>query len=522
MKVKEQLAKFAPVKIAVDPKLLDARQQKLVRELVAASRLMDEIFLRQVYEGNAALREKLKKERAKAPGLYEYFGINFGPYARLDHDKPFIDGVPQKPAGAAFYPVDMTKEEFLAWVKAHPSDKEQFESNFTVIRRKGDGLAAIPYSDEYREFLGPAAERLRRAAKLSDNEGLAKFLRSRADSFLTNDYFESDVDWVHLKDHSIEVVIGPYEVYEDNLFGYKAGFEAFVTRVDPAESARLSRVVGYLDELERHLPIEDKYKGIGRSLSSPIVVAHLIYSGGEAKAGIQTLAFNLPNDERIREREGSKKVMLKNVQRAKFDKILMPIARLVLRPQDVANVNFEAFFAHTLLHEVSHGIGPGKIEKGGRETSVNKELKELYSIVEECKADALGVYNALYLAKKGLYLAAFAEKVWPTYIAGLFRSVRFGIKEAHGGANAIQFNYLREKGAIAYDEKSGMFGIERDKIESALGALAHDILMIEAKGDYAAAKEFVERYREMPAELSKAVARLTAVPVDIRPIYVYK
>ncbi len=521
MKIKEEFAKFAPVKIAVDPKLLDAKQKKLVRELIDASRLMDEIFLRQVYDGNVALRSELKRDK-KEPLLYEYFLINSGPYDRLDHDKPFVAGAPPKPAGAAFYPADMSKEEFQAWIKGHRDDRESFESNFTVIRRKGGALAAIPYSEEYREFLEPAALHLRKAAKLSDNESLARFLRSRADAFLTNDYYESDVDWVRLTDHAIEVVIGPYEVYEDNLFGYKAAFESFVTRVDPKESERLSKVVAYLDELERHLPIEDKYKGIGRSLSSPIVVAHLIYSGGEAKAGVQTLAFNLPNDERVREREGSKKVMLKNVQAAKFDKILKPIARLVMRPQDASGVDFEAFFAHTLLHEISHGIGPGKIKKGGRDTTVNKELADLYSIVEECKADALGVYNVLYLSEKGLYPKAFADKVWPTYLAGLFRSMRFGIKEAHGGGNALQFNYLREKGGIEYDRNSGLFGINRNKIESALAGLARDVLMIEAMGDYAAAKSFVDKYRVMPPEADEAIARLKSVPVDIRPIYSYK
>jgi len=493
-----------------------------VRELVAAARYMDEIFLRQVYADNVRLRDRLARSKASRPILYDYFLVNFGPFDRLSHDEPFVRGVGAKPAGANFYPEDMTKEEFSIWLERNPVDREAFESNFTVIRRREGRLVAVPYSEEYRDYLVPAAKKLRRAAGLTKNASLRRFLKSRAQSLITNDYFSSDVDWVRLKDHDIEVVIGPYEVYEDGLFGYKASFEAFVTRVDPSESRRLAKVVEYLDELERNLPIPDKHKGRGRSLRSPIVVAQLIYSAGDTKAGVQTLAFNLPNDERVRRQEGSKKVMLKNVQRAKFDKILVPIAQRVLAAEEAGDVDFEAFFAHTLLHEVSHGIGPGEIGRRGRKTTVSRELKDLYSIVEECKADVLGVYNAIYLVGEGLYPESFMGSAWPTYLAGLFRSVRFGTGEAHGGANAIQFNYLREKGGISYDRKTHLFSVDEGRIEKAVRDLAREVLMIEAKGDYAAAKRFVKRYRKVPKELKDALAKLVDVPVDIRPKYAYK
>ncbi len=522
MKAKESLAKFARVRIEADPKLLTGRERRLVEELARAAAVMDEIFLRQVFERNPELLAGLEKERAKAPELYDLFRINMGPWDRLDHDRPFIDGVGQKPAGATFYPADLTKAEFQRWIAAHPSDRDAFESNFTVIRRDGRGLRAVPFSEVYRDLLERAAGHLRKAATLTENRSLRTYLATRAEAFLSNDYFQSDVDWVRLKDHSIEVVIGPYEVYEDNLLGLKAAFEAYVTRVDPKESERLSKVVGHLDELQKQLPVEDRYKGIGRNLSSPIVVAQLLTTGGEARAGVQTLAFNLPNDERVREQEGSKKVMLKNVQQAKFEKILKPIAAQVMLPEEVAEVDFEAFFAHTLLHEISHGIGPGNIEKEGRKTTVNKELKDLYSVLEECKADTLGVTNALYLTKKGLYPKTFEEAIWPTYLAGLFRSVRFGIKEAHGGGNAIQFQYLFEKGGITFDPKSGLFGVDRKRIAEALRQLAREVLMIEAKGDYAAAKAFVARYRVMRPELKKGIERLAAVPVDIWPSYAFE
>lgn len=517
-----QLKKFAPVKIEVEGKLLNKKQRKFVDELVKAARVMDELFLRQSWDGNVKLREELGRAGKPAAPLAEYFGIMFGPYDRLEHNRPFIDGVGPKPAGAAFYPVDMTKEEFAAWIKKNPADKDAFESTFTVIRRNQGKLVAVPYSKEYEEMLKKAADHLRRAAELTENESLKKYLTSRADAFISNDYYQSDVDWVHLKDHDIEVVIGPYEVYEDELLGYKGAFEAFITRVDPDESARLQRIGSSMAELERHLPISDEYKGVGRSLESPIVVVQLIFSAGDSKAGVQTLAFNLPNDEKVRNEEGSKKVLLKNVQHAKFSKILLPIAREVMRAEDVSGVGFDAFFAHTLVHEISHGIGPGEIVKNGKKTNVNRELKDLYSVLEECKADTLGVYNLAYLIEKGFYPKELGKTLWPTYLAGMFRSVRFGINAAHGGGNAIQFNYILDKGGFRHDPATGRFSVDEARVHDAARDLARDVLMIQAKGDYRAAKAFVEKYRAIRPEMAEALGRLSGVPVDIKPIYTYR
>ena len=523
MFVKEELAKFAPVKIAVDRKNMTSSQRSVVKELIAAAREMDKIFLTQVWSGNAAMKIRLEKAGSKDSALLDYFNINFGPYDRLDHDKPFIDGVPPKPEGANFYPEKMTKKDFEKWVKNHPNQRKAFESEFTVIRDNGSGgLRAVPYSEEYKDSLEIAAKHMNRAASHAKNRSLKKYLKSRAEAFETNDYFQSDVDWVRLKGHAIEVVIGPYEVYEDNLFGYKAAFEAFITHVDPVESKRLAKVVSYLDDLEKHLPIENRYKGVGRSLKSPIVVANLIYSAGDTKAGVQTLAFNLPNDERVRSQEGSKKVMLKNVLEAKFRKILVPIAKKVMSETDLANISEKAFFSHVLLHEISHGIGPGKIVKDGKKTSVNKELKDLYSVIEECKADTLGAYNNAYLIEKGLYPKDYAKVLWPTYLAGMFRSIRFGINEAHGGGNAIQLNYLLDKGGFIYDKKSGLFSVDTDRIDGAVSELAHELLMIEAKGNYAAAKRFVKKYRKMNAAMKRSIKNIGDVPVDIKPVYAYK
>lgn len=520
--VKAKIRQFAPVRIAVDKKLIDARQRQLVDELVAAARCMDELFLRQAWDGNAKLRDELRLAGKKDAPLLEYFRIQAGPFDRLDHNEPFIDGVGQKPAGAAFYPEDMTKQEFTSWIRRHPEDRDAFEGTFTVIRRDRGRLVAIPYSQEYRDRLTKAAEHLSKASELTDNASLKKYLKSRAEAFLSNDYFQSDVDWVRLKDHDVEVVIGPYEVYEDELMGLKGAFEAFITRVDPEESVRLAEVAARLAELERNLPIPDEFKGIGRSLTSPIVVAQEIFTAGDANRGVQTIAFNLPNDERVRKQEGSKKVMLKNVQQAKFDKILVPIARHVMLPEDVKNVDFRAFFSQVLLHEMSHGLGPGEIAKGGKKTTVNRELKELYSVIEEAKADTLGVFNNASLTAKGFYPEIYKKILWPTYLAGMFRSVRFGINEAHGGGTALQFNYLLEKGGFVHDPKTGRFSVDPQKIGGAVRDLAHDLLMIEAKGDYAAARAFVEKYRVVRPELQAALDRLKDVPVDIRPIYAYR
>jgi len=367
--------------------------------------------------------------------------------------------------------------------------------------------------------LQPAAELLKEASELAENPSLKKFLRSRAEAFLSNDYFQSDMDWMDLKDHSIEVVIGPYEVYEDALFGYKASYEAFVTIVDKKESEKLRKVASYLKEMEMHLPIPDEYKNFERGSASPIVVVNEVFTGGDTKAAVQTTAFNLPNDERVRQAKGSKKVMLKNIARAKFDKCWIPIVNVVLAPQDLKRISFDAYFNHVLMHEMSHGLGPGIIVKNGVKTTVNKELKETYSTIEEAKADILGIYNLIFLVDKGVFPRELGEKVYASYLGGIFRSIRFGINEAHGGANAIAINYLLEKGGFVYDPKSEKFGVNYAKIEDAVRALAHDLLMLQALGDYEGAKQFIEKYRFLSPELRNALKKLENVPIDIYPIY---
>jgi len=511
--IEAKLARYAPTEMTADLSGVPDSERVVLVELIKASMLMDEIFLRQASVDNPAVRDAIA---AQGGALATYFGVNFGPWDRLDDMEPYFGDVPH-PEGAGFYPVDMTKEEFNAWISEHPEDQEAFESLFTVIRRSEDGLAAIPYSDTYREWLEPAAEHLRAAAAATSNETLRRYLESRAAAFASDDYYQSDMDWMDL-DAPVEVTIGPYENYEDGLFAYKAAFEGFVTVDIPAESASLARFKEALPWLERNLPIPDSEKNFDRGTESPIRVVDEIFVGGDSKNGVQTLAFNLPNDERVREAKGSKKVMLRNVLRAKFDKILVPIAERVLVRDQVDTVSFEAFFSESLHHELSHGLGPGKITLDGRETEVRMELKELYSTLEEAKADVMGVYNILALSERGEIAPEVADTLQATYVAGLFRSARFGVHEAHGRGVVSQFNYLLEKGALEVDEE-GRFRAVSEIFAASIESLLNEMLMLQARGDYSGTHDFLEKYGVATPALLKAIERLDDVPVDIRPIY---
>ena len=515
--VAERLAQFVPTDLTVDLETVSPEDQAVLVELLGAAQIMDEIFLRQVWVDNPQLRDELKSQSETALNdARTYFKVNFGPWDRLAEFEPFIGEMPH-PDGAGFYPVDLTREEFEAWIAEHPEDAEAMTSLFTVVQREGDGLTTTPYSEYYKEWLEPAAEKLYAAASLTDNESLKKFLESRADAFGTDDYYESDKAWMDL-DSTVEVTIGPYEVYEDKLFSYKAAFEAFVTVDVPSESAALARYKEMLPWLESNLPIPDEHKNFDRGTESPIRVVDVLFVGGDSKSGIQTLAFNLPNDERVREEKGSKKVMLRNILQAKFDKILVPIAERVLVPEEAERVAFEAFFNESLHHELSHGLGPGIITKDGVETEVRLLLKEHYSTMEEAKADVMGIYNILALVEKGEMDAGILDSLVSTYVAGLFRSARFGVEEAHGQGVVSQFNYLLEKGALELNEE-GLFRSVPETFPGALRDLLHDMTMLQALGDYDGTVAFLRQYGHPSETLLEAFGRLKDLPVDIRPQY---
>ena len=483
--------------------------------LVEAARAVDEIFRVQAWAGNPDFGPRVAAlEGPDAQAAQDYYRIMVGPWDRLDHHRPFIGQAPHPP-GAGYYPEDLTEQEFNTWLEEHPDDREALTSLHTLVRRDGDRLVAVPYSEAFAEPLGRAAKALRAAAAATDNASLRRFLELRADAFSTDDYYESDMAWMDL-DSDIEVVIGPYETYEDSLFGYKAAFECFICVAQPEDSARLAVFKSELPFLEKNLPIPDEHKNLDRGAESPIRVVDELYATGDTRAGVQTIAFNLPNDERVREAKGSKKVLLKNVMKAKYDGILVPIAEAVMPADEVDRVSFEAFFQFTLHHELSHGIGPGQITVDGRPTEVRLELKDLYSAFEEAKADVLGVYDIYALVEKGIMDPAILESLPWTYTAGIFRTTRFGVAEAHGLGMVLQTNFLMEKGAVEITP-DGKFRPVPEVFESAFRDLAHELLMIQALGDYDAAVAFAETYGDVNPAMLSALESLASIPVDIDP-----
>ena len=518
----KKIARFAPTTLTADVSKLSAKDRQALEKIIAAAKLLDPLFLRQVWSGNAALEQKLLADKTPAGRQrLHYFYINDGPWSRLDEKQPFIEGVPkEKPPHASYYPDDMTKEEFNAWVETlSDADKQKATGFFWLIRRGADRkLTIVPYSQAYKEYLEPAARLLREAAALTTNATLKDFLGKRADAFGSDDYYESDVAWMDL-DSPIDVTIGPYETYEDELFSYKAAFEAYITIRDDAETGKLAKFSGHLQELENNLPLDARYRNPKLGAASPIRVVNEVFGSGEGNSGVQTAAFNLPNDERVVKEKGSKRVMLKNVQDAKFNKTLVPISRVVLDPSEQSALAFDSFFTHILCHELMHGLGPHNITVGGQETTVRKQLKELYSAIEEAKADVTGLWALQYMIDRGIIEKSMERTLYTTYLASMFRSVRFGITEAHGRGVALQFNYLTDEGAIKFNETKGTFSIDHAKIKDSVRKLTHDLLTLEAEGSYDTAKALLDKYAVIRAPMQQALDKLKDVPVDIEPIF---
>ena len=514
-----QYAKLARIEMAPDTSYLSEEERDVVNLLIQASGYMDEIYLRQRFAANPQIRSAIERSRrGDRDLLLTMFDRYYGAWDDLEEFHPFWGSDPL-PEGAGFYPTDLTREEFDAYLAAHPDQKGALLSPYTVVKREGDRLVAVPYSVEYREFLVPAARLLEQAAQRTSNPSLRKFLSLRAASFLTDDYYESEMAWMDLADTPIEVAIGPYEVYTDRLYGTKTAFESFVTLRNPEESAALAKYKHYLRDMEGNLPIEDRYKNFQRGFESPIAVADQIHGGGDNVPGVQTIAFNLPNDERVREAKGAKKVILANVLGAKYERILDPIGDVVLKQEQAALVAKKYMELETLFHELSHSLGPGTITVDGRETTVNEELKEQYSALEESKADVMGVWNILYMMEKGEIPAAEKQQLYATYFAGIFRAMRFGIDEAHGKGAALQYGYLKEKGAFTWDASANRYVVDYAKMESGLKDLLHDQLMLQANGDYDGTKAFFARYAKLDDWARGRFAAMEDIPVDIQPVY---
>jgi len=534
-------ARFAPTPLRVDVAGLSAGDRQALVKLVEAARIVDVIFLKQLWSGNMAMYERLQRDKTPlGQARLHYFWLNKGPWSDIDEYKAFLSGVPaRKPKGANFYPENMTKSIFEDWVKGlTPEQQEHAKGFFTVIRKTSTASGSekagaqtgrftiVPYSEEYREELTKAAGLLREAASLTDNASLKKFLTTRADAFASDDYYESDMAWMDL-DAPLDITIGPYETYNDELFGYKAAFEAYVNLRDEKESARLSAFTARLQQIEDNLPIDPKYRNPKLGAAAPIRVVDEIISAGDGSHGVQTAAYNLPNDERVVQQKGSKRVMLKNVQEAKFHSVLVPIAMKTLTKTAMIDVNFESFFTHILAHELMHGLGPHQITVEGRETNIRKELKELYSAIEEAKADVTGLFALQYMMdhNKEMGLAATLpsdeaaqRQLYVTYLASSFRSLRFGLNDAHGKGMAVQFNYLLDKKAFV-PHGDGTFSVDMSKIKDAVRDLAHDLLTLEAGGDYQGAKKMLDEMGVVRPVLKRALERLQTIPTDIEPIF---
>lgn len=516
-KLQAKVKQFAPAKLTAKVDDLPEGERKALDALIEAAKYLDPIFDRQAWAGNPKLMEELSRDTTElGKAKYAYVKIMRGPWDRQAEFEPFATET-KRPHGAGFYPEDLTEKEFDEYVEANPGQKAELESLVTVVERDGDKLEAVPYSEAYKEWLEPAAAKLREAADATGNKSLARFLRSRADAFSSDDYYRSDKDWMDL-DSRVEITIGPYETYEDELKGAKAAFEAFVTVADPDASERLAKYKEMLPEMEENLPIPAVARG-NRGAESPIRVVDLVYTSGDARKSVQTIAFNLPNDERVRKEKGAKKVMLRNIINTKFEQIMRPIAEKILVEDQVSYLSAEAFFNETLFHELSHTLGPAFTEVDGKRVEVREALGASASAIEEGKADVMGAYNILYMIEREQFPLKFKERLLVSYFAGLFRSVRFGVAEAHGKGAAFQINRFLEDGAATFDEKTGKFTVNLDKLEESIKTLVTIVCMLQHEGDKEAVDAFLAKYAKMTPEIEQALSKLDGIPVDINPIY---
>jgi len=501
--MQQKINQYAKVSLTTDMSKLSENEKKMLVHLIKAAQYMDPAFWQQTYGDKNKLMSQIKDDLTK-----QYAEINYGPWDRLDDNKPFVEGYGTKPAGANFYPQDMTKEEFE---KANLPDKT---SQYTILRRKPNGkLYSIPYHEAYAEFVKPAAGELLKAAEYADNKMFKKYLQLRAKALLDDNYQPSDMHWMDMKDNHIDIVIGPIENYEDQLYNYKTGYEGVVLVKDMDWSKKLAHFVAFLPELQQNLPVESKYKQEKPGTRSDLNAYDVLYYAGEANTGGKTIAINLPNDEVVQLQKGTRRLQLKNVMKAKFDKILVPIADMIITPEQRKHIKFDAFFANTMFHEVAHGLGIKNTLKDKK--PVRRVLKEHYSAIEEGKADILGLYMVDQLHKKG-ELDGDMKDYMTTFMASIFRSIRFGAADAHGVANMIRFNYFKEKDAFTRNA-DGTYKVNYDKMYDAMKSLSALILKLQGDGDYEAVAKLVKEKGIIPEQLKADLQKLNdaKIPVDI-------
>jgi hypothetical protein len=530
--------RFAPVDLSADTSKLSKGDRVAIEKLIEAAKIVDTLQLRQRWSGNEALWAALQKDQTPlGKARRDYFWLNKGPWSIIDGNHSFMPAeyagirIPaEKPLGANFYPEGASKQELETWMNSlSPQDKEQAQWFFTTIRRTKDGKGAqkftiVKYADEYATELQQLSKLLKEAASATDNASLKKFLNLRAEALLSNDYLASDFAWMDL-DSPVDVTIGPYETYNDELFGYKAAFEAYVNVRDAKETEKLNFFGKHMQELENNLPLDAKNRNPMVGANAPMVVVNQVYGAGDGNMGVQTAAYNLPNDERIISQRGSKRVMLKNVQEAKFESTLVPITKLVLRPGDQKDLDFDSFFTHILAHEIMHGLGPHATTRDGKPSTPRQDLKDAYSTIEEAKADVTGLWALAYMMDKGQLKSSLGQglaaerKLYNTFLASAFRTLHFGLTDSHARGMAIQVNYLLDKGGFV-SHGDGTFSVDFAKIKQAVADLDREFLTIEALGDYARAQALMKKYVVIRPDVRKALDKMKTVPNDIRPAFV--
>jgi hypothetical protein len=500
-----RLSIYTPVSLSADLDHLSEQQRKMLPLLIEASKIMEELFWQQAFGNKQDLLSQIENDDARA-----FAAINFGPWDRLDGNKPFLDGVADKPAGAKFYPEDMSKAEFEAWQE--PNKKHLY----SFVRRTQEGqLQLEPYNQIFADQLQAAAELLEQAALLAEDADFKHYLQLRAQALTSNEYQASDMAWMDMRTNAIDVVIGPIETYEDQLYGYRAAFSSYVLIKDQEWSQRLSRFTSLLPELQKNLPVAEAYKAEQPGSNSQLNAYDVIFYAGDSNAGAKTIAINLPNDEEVQLAKGTRRLQLKNAMRAKFDKILLPIADVLIDESQRSHITFDAFFSNTMFHEVAHGLGIKRTLES--KEYVRQALKETASSLEEGKADILGLYMVKQLTEMGELDQEKLQDNYVTFMAGIFRSIRFGASSAHGKANMIRFNFFRELGAFERDPESGTYKINEQKFEQAIAELSSLILTIQGDGNYEAALNLIRDYGSIDAELQADLDRLVSaeIPVDI-------
>ena len=502
------LAKYTTVRLTADLSGLTDNQRQMIPLLIEAAETMDAAFWQQAYGDKEELLSSISDEH-----LRRFAEINYGPWDRLDGDAPFIPGVGEKPPGANLYPHDITEAE----LEAAAAENEALRSLYTLVRRDDEGnLKAVPYSEAFADLYGRAAEKLRAAAALAEDEGFKKYLELRADALLSDEYYESDLAWMDMKSNALDVVIGPIESYEDKILGAKTSSEAYVLVKDQAWSERLARYATLLPGLQRGLPVPDAYKAEEPGSDSDLNAYDVVYYAGDCNAGSKTIAINLPNDEKVQELKGSRRLQLKNAMKAKYDKILLPLSKVLIAEDQRDAISFDAFFANTMFHEVAHGLGIKNTLDGAG--TVREALKNHTSALEEGKADVLGLYMVTTLHDEGeLEEGADLRSNYTTFLASIFRSIRFGSSSAHGRANLIRFNFFKEMGAFSRDEATGTYRMDSEKMKAAMDALSEKILVLQGDGDYDAVDAFVTKYAVEGETLRSDLDRLetAGIPVDI-------